>query len=154
MNEEINLGTITQIAEPQPQFRYRDPVIELGIAVKDGLASQSQKIAEHEGKLAGLATAVAALVSFKGFLQAAIIGVGALLLTGIVILINNQSTSSARADKGIDGLSSRMAVVETKMDGLPGQLSREIREASRDMVILSRSSRGELENDGKTRKSD
>lgn len=138
MSDDFKVGQTPPLINPQPGYKYSDPSIDFSIAVKDSMALQAHKIAEHEGKIAGLTSIVQALQSYKGFLQAAIIAVGALLFAGLAILFNLQLSSGSRTEKGIDGLSTRVSTIETKVDALPVQLSREIREASRDMVLLTR----------------
>lgn len=115
------------------------------IDVSDSVALHANKIAEHEGKLSGLAATVGALQSYKGFLQAAILTVTGIMLAAIALVFNHQLNASSRIEKAIETTGSRISTVETKMstvetkvDALPDRVSQSIREVSRDLVIISR----------------
>lgn len=106
------------------------------VNVADTMALQSNKLAEHEGKLAGLTAIVQSLQSYKGFLQAAILAVGSLLFVGIGLVYSVGSANSVRLERGQEGLSSRLSVLEVKVDALPDRVSRELREVSRDLILI------------------
>lgn len=124
-------------------YNFEDSFAPFTSAVKSVMEPQAQKIAEHEGKIGGLATAVSALVSFKGFLQAAILGMGALLFAAIVALFTITNSASSRADRGIEELSGKVGTLEAKVDALPGRISDSLRSTSRDLVLISQSARAQ-----------
>ena len=137
MSNNFNIGNPpTVTSQDRPKFNYRDPLIDLGIAVQGSMANHSQKLAEHEGKISGLSVVVSSLQSYKGFLQAVLFGLLAFVLAGFGLIATLQSKSEQKVEK----ISSRMGTIEDKVDNLPGRISKEIRETSRDLVLISRNS--------------
>jgi hypothetical protein len=117
-------------------FNFQDSP-EVAIDLKDSMALQANKLAEHEGKISGLTSIVTSLQSYKGFLQAAIIAVGSLLLVGIVLVYTVGSSNASRIERDVTNMSGRMATLEVKVDALPDRVSASIREVSRDLVLIS-----------------
>lgn len=144
---EINAGQSPSVLMPelgQGDYRYRDPIIDLTVEVKDRMATQAHKLSEHEGKIAGLATTVSALISFKGFLQAAIIGVGSLLVAGMALLFVNVNSMDGRTQEKLAGTNERLTSLESKVDtlagkvdALPGRIDETLRTTSRDLVLIA-----------------
>lgn len=122
----------------------------VAIHIGDTMTLQAQKLAEHEGKIAGLSGTVGALVTFKGALQALTLGVSALMIGGLGIVFTSTNSASVRSEKGIESLHNRVSMLETKVDGLPGAISTELRATSRDLILITQNAR-QLPQDEKSR---
>ncbi len=123
-------------------FNFSDS-LNPAMMLKESMALQANKLAEHEGKIAGLSAVVSSLQSYKGFLQAAILVLFSFCLAGLALMITLQirADSKTEATSGkFKPIEDRISNVEGKVDALPGRLSREIRETSRDLVLITQSS--------------
>ncbi|MDK2756426.1 MAG: hypothetical protein KYX66_06790 [Blastomonas fulva] len=131
---QISSGSASNYSAERPEFHFQDSQ-SVAYMLKDSMALQAHKIAEHEGKIAGLSAIVSALQSFKGFLQ----GILLVLLTFVLGALGLSITLQGKTDGKVENLSGKMTAVEKKIDALPSDISREIRETSRDMVIITQS---------------
>lgn len=135
---QINPEPARRFETHQPDFNFSaSPNIE--ILLKDTMAIQANKLAEHEGKISGLSAIVSALQSYKGFLQGIILALLALILAGFGLVINLQSSAATRIDKSVDGIAGRLSSLELRVDALPSRVSAELRETSRDLILITRS---------------
>ena len=138
-NNFFGLDDGQKIGTGREEFNFSDAEA-FSINLKDSMALQAGKIAEQEGKIGGLMTIVSSLQSYKGFLQGVLLSIIAVMLVGFGLLINSQ----ARSDDKIDALSGKATSLEGKIsslerevDALPARISTELRETSRDLVLIS-----------------
>lgn len=128
-------------------FNFNPDVDDANYAVNisDTMALQSQALAEHQGKIDGLTTAISAVQNSLNFWQTAGLGLAGLILAAVSIVVVLQfSNAEEIKDVGkqlgrIDRLEVKVDALEVKVDALPGRISDSLRETSRDLVLLTQS---------------
>ncbi|WP_397586653.1 hypothetical protein [Sphingobium fuliginis] len=128
------------------------------VHIGDTMALQSQALAEHQGRIDGLGTALQAVQSSLNFWQAAGLGLGGLILASVSVVIALQFSNAGdikdlgkkvdaisieKLDGRIDRMETRIDRVDAKVDALPGRISDSIRESSRDLVLITQGRRSE-----------
>lgn len=110
------------------------------------------RLANHEGRMNGFDTALqavlASIASMKQVFGAWLAAFG--ILVAVIILgftigqvaMANQGGDISKIRESQESTSARMTSLEAKVEQLPGQMSKEIRETARDLIAITRDERG------------
>lgn len=109
------------------------------------------RLANHEGRMNGFDTAFQAVLSSLGSMKqvfgawlAALGVLVAVIILGFTIgqvAMANQGGDISKIRESQDGTDRRLTSLESKVDQLPAQMSKEIRETARDLITITREER-------------